>query len=223
MSVYDDSVLHYVACAVGVYHDGRFVPERWVRLTYGPSPYAASFYLDEFGQPGLIAWLRGVEDPDGGWAGALTVPMLLSVEDQGLPVVRPHPHLARRRQRELPGGPDRAQWPVGAAVEVEWQPRDGLRDALVLTAADDVMVAEVSIVDRSLTLNVPASDVLSMPWPGGDIQLLLDGPVLEIFCGGMLMAAAVNPHHQELCASSSDGMPLCRYWMLASRSAPPGS
>jgi beta-fructofuranosidase len=43
VSVHDRGTLHYVACAVGAYGDGRFEPETWYRLTYGPAPYAASF------------------------------------------------------------------------------------------------------------------------------------------------------------------------------------
>jgi len=44
---------------------------------------------------------------------------------------------------------------------------------------------------------------------------LLDGPVLEVFCGGALMAAAINPHHQQLRAFNDEGTGSYRYWMLA--------
>jgi beta-fructofuranosidase len=225
VSVYDQAVLHYVACAVGSYDDGRFGAENWYRLTYGPAPYAASAYRDKNGEPGLIAWLRGIADPDGIWAGALSVPSLLSVDEQGRPVLSPHPNLAGPRQKAAPGitcaEPQIAQWSTGAAVAVEWSPQADIGETLQLSGPDNVVVAEIRIADQSLTLTAPVADSDStcvMPGPGGGgIQLLLDGPVLEVFCGGALMAAAINPHHQQLRAFNDEGTGSYRYWMLAPR------
>ena len=213
MSVYDRGVPHYVACAVGVYDDGGFKPENWFRLTYGPAVYAASAYRDSQGRPGLVGWLRGIGDPDGKWTGALTIPILLSLDEHRRPLLGPHPNTVHRRQDT---DPHPMRWPAGAAVEVEWSPPEDLSSGLTVLDGDDTTLVEIRATDGTLTL-IAAGDpapASTMPWPGGTVRLLLDGPVLEIFCGGALMAAPLNPRHEQLRAYPDHGETY-RYWVLA--------
>jgi beta-fructofuranosidase len=219
VSVYDQGVPHYVACAVGTYHDGAFLPKNWFRLTYGPAVYAASAYRDDQGRPGLIGWLRGVADPAGRWTGAITIPTLLDLDEHHRPLLRPHPNILRRRAANSGdgvGNPRTARWPAGAAVDVEWSPHSGRATSLGILDEHDVTLAEVRVADDTLTLIPGQADAAAstMPWPGGGVRLLLDGPVLEIFCGGALMGAPVNPLHQQLSASHDTGGTY-RYWVLA--------
>jgi beta-fructofuranosidase len=193
VSVLDQDVLHYVACAVGSYRDGRFDAEQWSRLTYGPAPYAASAYHDLHGRPGLLAWLRGVAGPSDGWAGALSVPTLLELSDHGRPSLSPHPNAGTRRRDLSP-----AQWSAGTAVDVEWSPRRDAASTLLLCDRQDEILAEFRAADDSLTLSVGDEGASTMPWPGGEVRLLVDGPIVEIFCGGALMASAVSPRHRQL-------------------------
>jgi beta-fructofuranosidase len=213
VSVQDQHELHHVAAAVGTYAEGRFAVSSWHRLTYGPAPYAASTYTDSQGRVGLMAWLRRVNDRQAGWAGALTVPTLLTVDDGGRPRLTPHPAVAHRRAE--PCGT--AGWPVGAAVDVEWSPR-AERATLTVCAEDGASVAEMTLRHRSLTVTVsgrrPADH--AMPWSGGDVRLLLDGPVLEVFCDGALLAAAVSPLHRRLGVPRGGADP-CRQWILSER------
>lgn len=96
VSVWEPTVPHYVAYAVGDLVDGRFIPGTWRRLTYGRSYYAPSAFRDEQGRPALIHWLRAVDDPAGVWAGASSIPQLLTRVGDALHPA-PHPAVAARR------------------------------------------------------------------------------------------------------------------------------
>ena len=89
VSVWDDDQTHYVAAAVGDYTDGRFVAERWQRLTYGPGHYAATAFADADGRPCLMMWIRGVGGAEAGWVGAQSLPMTMSLEGDRL-AIQPH-------------------------------------------------------------------------------------------------------------------------------------
>jgi beta-fructofuranosidase len=195
VSVWDKTALHYVACATGAYDGDRFRVGNWFRLTYGPAPYAASAYRDRHGRVGLIAWLRGVADENDTWTGAHSVPMLLAIED-GRPALRPHPNLAMRRLAAAA-----PRWRPGGPVEVRWSAREG--ESVEVTDATGAAVAPIAVGDRAVALTTPAGRS-TMPWPGGEIDGLLDGPVLEIFSGGALLAAPVSAHHRGVRASAGD-------------------
>jgi beta-fructofuranosidase len=210
VSVLDQDVLHYVACAVGSYRDGRFDAEQWSRLTYGPAPYAASAYHDHDGRPGLIAWLRGVAGLSDGWAGALSIPLLLELGDHGRPSLSTHPNAGTRRRDLAPAST--TQWSARTAVDVEWSPRRDADSTLLLCDRQDETLAVIHASDDSLTLSVAGEDASTMPWPGGEVRLLLDGPIVEIFCGGALMASAVSPRHQQLRSAGGSGTYRC--WSL---------
>jgi beta-fructofuranosidase len=205
VSVVQEDVLHYVAAAVGSYADGRFEADSWTRLTYGdPAPYAASAYRDAQGRPGLVAWFRGVADPGGGWAGALTIPTLLSLDGAGRPRLAPHANVAAARPEVSAGG----RWNAGGCVDVEWSSHDG--DALVLAKQWGEPVADLRAADEELSV-VTSGGTYTMPWLGDDVRLLVDGSVLEVFSAGALMGAAIDPQHTRLDGSAS----TCRAWELA--------
>jgi beta-fructofuranosidase len=93
VSVWAEHQTHYEAYAVGDLVDGRFIAREWRRLTYGPGHYAGSAFTDSDGRPCLLHWLRDVVDPEGTWAGAHSVPHVLSLQGDRL-VAHPHPVVA---------------------------------------------------------------------------------------------------------------------------------
>lgn len=93
VSVWSEGETQYVAAAVGDLVDGRFEARTWQRLTYGPGHYAASTFVDAEGRRCLIHWVRDVVDPAGAWAGAHSVPHVLTLDGDRLRLA-PHPRVA---------------------------------------------------------------------------------------------------------------------------------
>ncbi|MCB0905971.1 MAG: glycoside hydrolase family 32 protein [Nocardioidaceae bacterium] len=102
ISVWSAGETHYVAAGVGDLVAGRFTAHAWQRLTYGTGHYAASAFVDADGRRCLIHWLRDVTDAHGQWAGAHSVPHVLTLVD-GRVVVEPHPAVAALAEPMEPG------------------------------------------------------------------------------------------------------------------------
>lgn len=179
VSVWEADELHYVAGAVGRFADGRFEARSWHRLTWGASYYAASAFRDRDGRPGLVFWLRGVHDGDGGWAGAISLPYLLTLDDDH-PVLAPHDGLAAARDGRRPA----------TALDLVWHPvTDG-----ELRLVDDAG-APVAVLRRNgdrLTVAAGGSVTPEMPWTAGALRMVLDGPVLEVAGDAGLLAVPVD-------------------------------
>ncbi len=187
VSVWEPTVPHYVAYAVGDLVDGRFIPGTWRRLTYGRSYYAPSAFRDEQGRPGLIHWLRAVDDPAGVWAGASSIPQLLTRVGDALHPA-PHPAVAARRGNPQTLQPDRPTRLGGPVIDLEWAPTV-VGDRLVVVGDDDQRRLDVVVSTDGLTV-AHANGVWSMPW-GGPVRLLLDIGVVEIYCGTAALAAPI--------------------------------
>jgi sucrose-6-phosphate hydrolase SacC (GH32 family) len=87
---------------VGRYADDRFVPERHGRLNWpGGSLIAPITMLDGKGRRILVAWVneqyREERSRIAGWAGTLTLPRVLSLDDRGRLLFEPAPELAMLR------------------------------------------------------------------------------------------------------------------------------
>lgn len=213
VSVWDNHIVHYIAAAVGTYHDGVFDADEWYRLTYGPSPYAATAYVDDQGRPGILAWLRRIRDPRRAWAGALTIPALLSIGQHGRPSLSPHPNILQQRE-ETPNG---ESWPAGAAVDLEWSPEPDLNNTLVIYGEDSAPLIELRAADQTLTVTQTgrsADGTFTMPWLGGDISLILDGPVLEAYCTGALFASPIDARHERVLVANDRRPAQYRHWLL---------
>lgn len=171
-SVWEDDVLHYVAYAVGLYEDGRFVARQWHRLTYGDSYYAPSFFRDRDGLPGLIFWLRGPLDEDSGWASALSVPHRLRLVDDRL-VTESHPEaLARISALGSDGG-------EGSPQLVHWDP--AVSDVHVHSGEGSPVVLRQR--GEGIEIHEDGESKHLLAAPSAPVLLLLDGPVLEVFLG----------------------------------------
>ncbi|HEV7743118.1 MAG TPA: glycoside hydrolase family 32 protein [Pseudolysinimonas sp.] len=197
-SVWEDDELYYCVYAVGRLRGGEFVAESWGRLTYGDSYYAPSYFRDADGRACLMFWLRGIEGD--GWAGAHSVPHVLRLEGERL-VASPHPALEGRRAA---GGIRNTVDGLGA--DLLWE--TGSR--LVITS-DAQAVATVSVRGRELELVVGGSS-WEMPFTGGAVRLVLDGPLIEVSVADGLVAAAIRPDGTSL-AFEGDGT-LCLFAVL---------
>ncbi|MET0827937.1 MAG: glycoside hydrolase family 32 protein [Microbacterium sp.] len=179
-SVWDDDVLHYAGYAVGDYADGIFTATHWGRLTYGDSYYAPSFFRDADGRPCVSFWMRGIADLTEGWAGAHSVPHVLSLVGDIL-VATPHPDLDRYRIGEP------TDHVAGLAADITWTP-----DSVGLTIESAAApVATIELSGHSLAITVDDEEWL-LPH-SGDVRVVIDGPVLEVSNGAGLFGSAVRP------------------------------
>lgn len=199
VSVWELEVPHYQAYAIGRYADGRFTPESWGRLSYGPSYYAGSVFFDADARPGIVSWLRGLEDSDGRWVGAISLPHLLRRDGTRL-VAEPHPNLATRRREVLSHESHPApRFALPYAADLEWALAPGEAGSLSVTAGGGADVLSFSV--RAATLRVRVrEDTWEMPFLGSGLRIVLDGPAVEIFGAAGVFAAPIPlpPEHREL-------------------------
>lgn len=190
-SVWDADQLYYAAYAIGSLHGGKFVAETWGRLTYGDSYYAPSYFVDAAGRPCLMFWLRGIEGDD--WAGAHSVPHVLRLDGDRL-VASPHPGLEERRR------PSGNQNTVGA----EQNTVDGLGADATWDGGTRLAISSDARPVAVLSAGVGRLDVVvaectwTMPFSGGPVRVVADGPVLEVSTRDGLIAAAIRPDGASL-------------------------
>ncbi|CAM2878377.1 glycoside hydrolase family 32 protein [Actinomyces slackii] len=179
-SIWDNDVLHYVAYATGRWENGRFRPDTWRRLTYGESYYAPSFFRDRLGRPCLIFWLRGALDEQAGWAGAHSVPYLLSMVDGEL-VMRVHPGVETQVKAWEPDGDGIAP------LLTQWRPADGDLRISDGTGATTLLHRDSGGIRVQQGDQAPVTVPVA---PGAAVTLIVDGPIVEVCCGSCGYALA---------------------------------
>ncbi len=147
----------------------RLVVGEWRRLGYG-ALYAASTFLDAEGRPGLVHWVREVGDADAGWAGVTSLPHLLG-RDGDVLVAQPPTALD-------------AVGEVDGVVDVRWDPAV---DAVLAPGGE----VTLSVADGVLTVRAGERDA-AMPWSGGELRVVLDGPVIEVFGADGVLALGID-------------------------------
>lgn len=193
VSVWEPQVPHYEAYAIGDLVDGRFVPEHWSRLTYGPSYYAGSAFADRDGERGLIYWLRDIEDPGGRWASAHSLPHRLELDGTRV-IARPHPTVtAARHGVPLTLGPDPVEVP--GVVDVDWDLHDPHSTATLSVHADGTDQLRLTVTGGELTATTGTRS-WAMPIDSPHLRIILDGPVTEIFTTTGTLAIP-TPTHQH--------------------------
>ncbi len=181
---------YYQAYAVGDYEDGVFTARSWHRLAYGPCYYAGSVFRDDADMCGIIYWLRGVADPDNGWAGAHSVPHRLELQGDRLSA-SPTPELLRRRSQPttIHAGESARVPPV---ADLEWRVAgEGRRSAIWLGSL------QVELNDGLLEVSHGAA-AWECPATGDTIRIVLDRGVLEFFAGHAVLAVYVDPAEAEV-------------------------
>ncbi|TDN91474.1 glycoside hydrolase family 32 protein [Microbacterium sp. BK668] len=181
-SVWDHAALHYAGYAVGSYSEGEFHAETWGRLTYGDSFYAPSLFIDSEGRPCLLFWMRGIQDPDDGWAGAHSVPYLLSVAGGRL-VASVHPDLDAHRRDPMSAGEVES-----TAADIVWSSGDGGRLLIGPGATEISTTWEQSTV----TVQTAPGGTASTAPVEGDVRIVVDGPVPEVSSAGGLLGLATG-------------------------------
>jgi beta-fructofuranosidase len=183
-SVWDDDVLYYAGYGIGTFRDGEFVAESWGQLSFGSSYYAPSFFRDAEGRPCLTLWMRGIADAEAGWTGAHSVPHVLSLEGDRL-VATPHPQLDRYRDDAAPVDGEIA----GLAVDAEWTPSAG---GSVAFHSGGKPVLWIDFSAGGLTVTA-GDEQWMMPYDGGAVRVILDGPTAEVSCRTGILGCAVAP------------------------------
>lgn len=189
-SVWEPTVPHYEAYAIGDLVDGRFTAQTWGRLSYGPSYYAASAFVGQDADRGLIYWLRDVDDPAGRWASAHSVPHRLSLVGDRV-VSEPPPTLVAARVGE-PIVSFGGSVEIGWVSDLEWRLAGPRVQAVLVVAGAETGGEEFRLAasDGELTATVAAGS-WTMPLNDRDVRVLIDGPIVEIFTTTGVMALPI--------------------------------
>ncbi|MEV7572260.1 glycoside hydrolase family 32 protein [Pseudarthrobacter sp. NPDC089323] len=181
-SIWEDDVLHYVAYGVGSYADGKFTARSWGQLSHGKSYYAPSFFRDKDGAPSLIFWVRGVLDPDGSWASALSIPHTLTLDGDTL-VATPHSDLdayARPGLLEQTGA-STFEAVLDGGADLRLSATSG---TIITVATLDGTLATLRHGGDGLLASAPGNgdfpDALLPAAQGSELRLVIDAGVLEI-------------------------------------------
>jgi beta-fructofuranosidase len=205
-SVWDNDVLYYAGYGIGTWADSHFTAETWGQLTFGSSYYAPSFFRDAHGRPCLILWMRGIQDAEAGWSGAHSVPYVLSLQGDRL-VATPHLDLSRYQGQAVNNG----QAEIGLALDATWTPRGEASSIKVLSGSDYVL--QVRTTADKLTARVKG-ETWAMPYSGGDVRMILDGPVAELSTVDGILGFAIAPGGERLTINAGSApitiRPLCR-------------
>lgn len=190
-SIWHDDVLEHVLYAVGDYDGRRFTPRSWGRFDSGPVLYATSVFHDADDRPCAISWLRedaaSVDAAAVRRAGAHSMPVELGLTGDRL-VVRFHRNLEARSRRR-----DRAMVVTGPLVlrlpQLPVRVRcTGLAGDAGLRLSGPSSTVEVELRRDSLTVRGGSGRQLARAprvGGGGDVDVLLDGDLLELIAGGV--------------------------------------
>jgi beta-fructofuranosidase len=151
--------------------------------------YAGSAFTDATGRPGLIHWLRGVDDPEGQWAGAHSVPHLLRLQGNVL-IAEPHPNIGFRRGPAFQIGPEHNRHPVALppVADLAWNPIADQACSLAV-ATGGTSILRLSIEDDELAVEI-GDKTWRMPL-GEHVRLVFDGPVVELFSSAGIFSAPI--------------------------------
>ena len=189
VSVWAGGRLDRVAACRGSEVDGRFRPGPWRTLGYGGSAYALTTYRDRAGRLVGTAWLRSAVENPPGWAGMLSLPVLLSAGPDGAVSVRPHPDVDTLRGAPLAARDGRCALDGVADLEVELPPGATLRldgGLDLLRDADALVVGRIRIPTRSDRLRVVVDRGVVEAWTGDGRWLALRLPYREVRSAAVL-------------------------------------
>ena len=212
----------------GEYREGQFVPERYARLDLGVEFYAPQTMVDDVGRRLMWGWLREGRTVESqiaaGWSGAMSVPRVMELAENGVVTSRPAPEMEALRGRHkefkdvvlaagdevrLPGVAGdclelRAEFDVGDAAEVGLKVRcspDGAEETDIrYSVADDTLTVDrrKSSLDDTVDRGVEGGLVGLAGARTLSLTVLLDRSVLEIFVeGGHPTATRVYPTRED--------------------------
>lgn len=204
VSAYEPGQGRRILAFIGDYSEGRFRVTGEQVLDWRGHYYAPQSFADDAGRRIQHGW---VTDPrpeemraESGWSGAIAVPRVLELREDGRVASRPVPELdALRGERRstagtaAPGRPlDAGTHPTAVDVEVELGDGDASAAGVSLRAAGAGGDQETRVtVDRRLGLCrlervvdgkvVRSSAAVHRPDGPDRLRILLDGPIAEVF------------------------------------------
>jgi beta-fructofuranosidase len=196
------STMGKVRWKVGTYANRRFTPQKEGVVDWG-SYYAAKTMLDENGNRILWGWIGETRsDTDliaAGWAGAMSLPRVLSLNSQNELQTEPAP--VARKLRAEHTGIRREQTPIDrkkgldtlrihdldAELELELRPRADVFAIRLQSDAGDNF-ATISCTNKSgsreLRVNNVTAPLAGVAGSPTHLHMFLDGSVLEVFANG---------------------------------------
>jgi beta-fructofuranosidase len=228
VSVWETGEPRRMAAAVGAYDGHRFTARSWQRFTATDALYAATTFLDADGRRCALSWLREAGAAGDGWAGMLSVPVVLTLDgDRLVPGAHPAvdslrgPRLASLGETAVTAeplllGPVHPSLDVLASVDPA--PGGPVRVA-VREQESDVLVLVVDPGDGAVVVSRPGREDERVPLGrtatgAAPVRLLLDAGIAEIVTtvdvGAVQVASGSRPVSLEVsapggrpCATSS--------------------
>jgi beta-fructofuranosidase len=193
VSVWEDGEPRRMAAAVGAYDGRRFTPGSWQRFTATDALYAATTFVDAEGRRCALCWLREPGAAGDGWAGMLSLPVVLTLDGDRL-IPAAHPAVDSLRGALLVSLPATAL----TAEPVLFGPLDPFLDVVLAVDPagggpvriavqgqdDDVLALLVDPAAGAVVLSRPGRDDERIPLSGTDeisVRLLLDAGIAEVF------------------------------------------
>ena len=207
----------------------RYTPTRTGVLDQGPAYYAPKSFVAPDGRRILWGWIRETrpeaEFAAAGWAGAISLPRVLTMNKDGLLEINP-----AAETEKLRGAVESATLAAGTPVraklnelrrEVEIalgasKPRLSIR---LLTKGTPAWTLTVNLTEGVVHCGETSFELPTQPWQNDAIRIFIDGSVIECFFGGReaLTTRAYNvlPGETELELSVDEGKSVAvKHWTL---------
>jgi beta-fructofuranosidase len=201
------STMGKVHWKVGSYADQHFIPDKEGVVDWG-SYYAAKSMLDRAGNRILWGWIpetrSDAELVNAGWAGAMSLPRVLSLNSNGelqtevSPIVsslrtdhtRIHPEQSAKTRQTLLN--ELRIRDLCAELEVELYPKNDKSELHLQSDAGDFMTISFLNEAHARRIQVNSANAPLSGSPGSPVRLhmFLDGSVIEIFANGSTAVTA---------------------------------
>ena len=183
----------------GTYQADKMALDRVQELDWGEDFYAAQVF-SAGGRMMLMAWMDMWGKPyprqSEGWAGALTIPRVLSVQN-GVLLQQPAPELQLLRERELLNG-GAIDSLTGDCLEL----RVRAKGAFAFTVSDpDGALLTLSSENGRARLVLPSGRVAESPIPDSDeteLVAYVDCSSIECFVNGIAFSQRIYPRNHSL-------------------------
>jgi len=203
------STMGKVRWKVGVYKDLKFTPEKEGVVDHG-AYYAAKSMLDRNGNRILWGWIPETrpesEFSAAGWAGAMALPRVLSLNSEGELAMEVATVVEQLRENHAGFSASASKEikehtitgvrisDLSAEVRADVRPQRNRIAELRLLAGNSEMFASIAVADgpkgRKLNVNGIAAPVSGSAESAIRIHLFLDGSVLEVFANGNAVITA---------------------------------
>jgi beta-fructofuranosidase len=221
-------MIHHTVAFVGSYADHRFTPAHETLVDYGYSLYAPQSFTDERGGRVMFGWLREERASEAiqaaGWAGAMSLPRVLSLAADGRLSMAPAPEVEALRRRHLHWEHITLQQPEpvdlrgvrGDAIEVVVELAVGEAEQAGLSVrcspdgTEETRIvydraSQELIVDRTNTSRDPSTRRDSCRAPlalaQGErlkLRVFVDRSIVEVFAGpDICLTSRVYPTHSD--------------------------